>query len=97
MNKAVGMFLRHNNEQGYLHVIVNNQQTLESLEQLGWVRNVELLPEKNEKQDMSEEERSLRDEYEKLTGKVAGGRAKIETLRKMVSEAKNADNEGQSS
>lgn len=44
---------------------------------------------KAEEEAMSTEERQLRDEYELLYGKKAGGRMKLETLREAVEAKKD--------
>lgn len=89
MERVITLFKSASNSKGYHAVMVNDQDTFDSFCDSGWVESIDQLK-KPEANDMSDEERELRDEYEKLTGKKAGGRAKLETIRKMVEEAKEA-------
>jgi len=59
----------------------------------GWVRNLSELKKAEPKaednksgEQMSDRERFLRDEIEKLTGKKPGGRSTVETLEKQYAE-----------
>lgn len=88
MQSVKTLFKAANTELGYHKVMVNDQETFDHFTGDGWVQHIDQLGSKSEVGGMSDEERDLRDEYEKLTGKKIGGRAKLETIKKMVEEAK---------
>jgi len=91
MERVQTLFKSAGTECGYMRVMINDQETFDHFTGDGWVQHVDQLTKPEPKADaMTDEERELRDEYEQLTGKKAGGRAKIETIRKMVEEAREA-------
>lgn len=77
-------------DKGYHSVMVNDQDTFDSLLDNGWTDVFLDINKPAEVIEMSANERELRDRYEVLTGKKISGRAKIETIIKMVAEAEEA-------
>ncbi len=89
MERVQTLFKAAANERGYYRIMVNDQDTFDHFTGDGWVQHVDQLTKPEPKSDtMSDEERLLRDEYELLTGKKIGGRAKMGTIKQMLAEAK---------
>ena len=88
MQSVKTIFKSAKTELGYYKVMINDQDTFDHFTGDGWVQHVDQLQAPTEVSEMSEEERQLRDEYEQLTGKKIGGRAKLETIKEKVEEAR---------
>lgn len=85
MKTVETLFKQSDSEKGYFSVMINDQETYDNFLDSGWVKTPDDF---DSVEIMSDEERELRDEYEKIFGKKAGGRSKIETIRAKIEEQK---------
>lgn len=90
MERVITLFKAASTDKGYHAVMINDQETHDSFVKDGWVDSADKIGE-----GLSDEEKELREEYEQLTGKKISGRAKMATIKKMLAEAKEAQDANQ--